>query len=426
MLDNAQCPATAERASLLLHCNAILIDIHTNHSDSNVSVHAINKMQPPAMPIASAGSEFEVEQQQLITLASMLQTRALQSRPSAPHRYSSVKSAQMHPRQQPPHPLVGAISDWSRLHHMPAQADSGQANSGMSPSTSHSQHTASPPSTGPIPLQTTASEARSQRRGPAMSEPRVAHTAAQRTAQVARPNQVCRAVTHSMLPPEVGVNTHRPPWQSVAQLPDLTPRPPTDAPADYLTVSSQSTQQQPCYQPSSRLCPSVLQPRLSPQPASPYSTEQPCSPLSHCRLALRPIACSPDAQPATCGPSFHSPPYTGPSAKLQQQQHSDTLMQDAGQHLPANSTAKQPGILPGLKFSATAGPARHVLQSGKLGGKRTLGHDVSQPNPRQPRTSARLGQKRKMAGAHREPAARPSDTHLGSNGRPLFMLAVTA
>lgn len=88
-----------------------------------------------------AGCESEVEQQQLLCLANMLQSRALQSHPTAPHRYSlpSAQLQSMHPR--PPgeamHPKPPGGSPVTDLTPSSPRAGQAVGQGSASPSMSH-------------------------------------------------------------------------------------------------------------------------------------------------------------------------------------------------------------------------------------------------------------------------------------------------
>lgn len=138
---------------------------------------------PKILPLP-VGCESEVEQQQLLSLAHMLQARALQSRPNAPHRYSltpaSFTSLHLHPNPTPDESPVTGRS--------PSQAGGhGSISPSSSPpgalSHSHSQHAVLPLGTSCVQQSGPLMELKKQ----CQDEPPAADSAAQGT----KTNQVC-------------------------------------------------------------------------------------------------------------------------------------------------------------------------------------------------------------------------------------------
>ena len=193
---------TAHRQELVLwyHCHTVCSGHQHTSSSTPLPIQAASRFVP-----SLAGCESEVEDQQLLSLANMLQARALQSRPNARHRYS-LSSAQLQSVHPNPNPSGSPISDRaagplgvgqavgqgsispSMSHH----ATDSHSNSQHIPSTLSAYHVDQPQPGLPMMLK--------QQHKTLLEKSQDTHAAglaAHCSAHCSRPHQACHVVDHS-------------------------------------------------------------------------------------------------------------------------------------------------------------------------------------------------------------------------------------
>lgn len=285
----------------------------------------------------------------------MLQARALQSRPTARHRYS-LKPAQLQTKQ-PCHALSMSPSlNGPRLHGYNGQPPD-QAN--MNISMSHSQGNISPPSTG-LPSSPAGQD---QQHRSSLYESQDNHSAARVPAQNTRPNQVCCAVGQGIMPnthpPEQGGQTHHPSWQPKEHL--------LDHPSDHtaqLVKGFDPPKPQPFDPNTSDPSPSVCWPKPASQSVLPCSSHQ----LSPSLTRSRHIAQLPNSRPDVQQKEVHSQTtrqasQLTPFSQALQPQQQDNRVRDAGQWVAAKGAKLQSSRQPSPELGSKQLPARNACSN---------------------------------------------------------------